>query len=110
VNAREAQRLGLVNRVVPLADLRAEGERLARRLALVPSVALMLNKKALNQVWEQMGLRQALAYNAGLVAVTHATEVPEWRRFREIQEKHGFKAFLEARDQPFRDLESPDEL
>ncbi len=105
IRARDAERLGLVNRVVPLADLQADAERIAKRLALVPPLAMKLNKLAINQLWEQMGLRQALAYNAGLVAVTHATDVPEWERFREIQKAHGFKAFLEARDKPFRDLD-----
>lgn len=108
IEAREAERLGLVNRVVPTARLQAEAERVARRLALVPPLALKLNKMAINQLWEQMGIRQVLAHNAGLVAITHATEVPEWQRFRSIQMEHGFKAFLEARDKPFRDLDAPD--
>jgi enoyl-CoA hydratase/carnithine racemase len=108
VDARTAERLGLVNRVVPLAEFEREAMRLAKRLALVPALSLKLNKKAINQVWEQAGLRQALAYNAGLVAIIHTTDVPEWQRFREIQEKHGFKAFLEARDKPFRDLDAAD--
>ena len=106
INAHEAERLGLVNRVVPVARLQAEAERLAKRLALVPPLALKLNKLAINQLWEQMGLRQVLTQNAGLVAITHATDVPEWERFREIQKAHGFKAFLEARDKPFRDLDA----
>ena len=108
IKAHEAERLGLVNRVVPVADLQAEAERLAKRLALVPSLALKLNKLAINQLWEQMGLRHVLTQNAGLVAITHATDVPEWERFREIQKAHGFKAFLEARDKPFRDLDAPE--
>ncbi len=105
INAHAAEKLGLVNRVVPLADLEKESMRVARRLALVPALSLKLNKKAINHVWEQAGLREALTLNAGLVAIIHTTDVPEWRRFREIQQQHGFKAFLEARDKPFRDLD-----
>ena len=109
IGAHEAERLGLVNRVVPLDGLLAEAERLAKRLALVPALAAKLNKQAINQLWEQMGLRQVLTYNANIGAIVHTTDVPEWQRFREIQEKHGFRAFLEARDGPFRELDAPDE-
>lgn len=105
IDAHAAEKLGLVNRVVPLADLEKESLRMAKRLALVPALSLKLNKKAINHVWEQAGLREALTHNAGLVAIIHTTDVPEWQRFREIQKQHGFKAFLEARDKPFRDLD-----
>ena len=105
VTAGRAYDMGLVNRVVPLADLEKESMRVARRLALVPALSLKLNKKAINNIWEQSGLREALTHNAGLVAIIHTTDVPEWQRFRKIQEQHGFKAFLEARDKPFRDLD-----
>lgn len=106
VDAHTAERLGLVNRVVPLADLEHEARIVARKLSHVPALSLKLNKKAINAVWEQAGLRQALALNAALVGIIHTTDVPEWQRFREIQEKHGFRAFLEARDGPFRDLDA----
>lgn len=39
IDAAEAQRLGLVNRVVPAADLEAEAMRLALRLAAGPTLA-----------------------------------------------------------------------
>ncbi|WP_324617706.1 enoyl-CoA hydratase/isomerase family protein [Microvirga pudoricolor] len=39
VDAEEAQRIGLVNKVVPLADLEVEAERLVSRLAAGPSLA-----------------------------------------------------------------------
>ena len=106
VDAPTAERLGLVNRVVPLADLEHEARIVARKLALVPALSLKLNKKAINAVWEQAGLRRALELNAALVGIIHTTDVPEWRRFRDIQQQHGFKAFLEARDGPFRDLDA----
>lgn len=106
VDAPTAERLGLVNRVVPLADLHHEAMIVARKLALVPALSLKLNKKAINAVWEQAGLRQALELNAALVGIIHSTDVPEWQRFREAQERGGFKAFLEARDGPFRDLDA----
>lgn len=105
VSAEKAKELGLVNRVVPAEKLADEADRMAKRLALVPALSLKLNKQAINAVWERMGLRDVLAYNAALGGVIHTTDVPEWQRFREIQAKGGFRAFLEARDGPHRELE-----
>jgi enoyl-CoA hydratase/carnithine racemase len=109
IGAREAEQLGLVNRVVAPEKLMAEAERIAKRLALVPALSVTLNKRSINQLWEQMGLRQTLSYNANIGAIVHTTDVPEWQRFREIQREHGFKAFLDARDRPFRELEPSNE-
>ncbi len=108
IDAHEAERMGLVNRVVPADRLMDEAERFAKRLALIPPLSLKLNKQAINQVWELAGLRAALAHNANLGAIVHTTDVPEWQRFRAIQEQGGFRAFLEARDGPHRALESHD--
>ncbi|GLS14823.1 MULTISPECIES: enoyl-CoA hydratase/isomerase family protein [Hydrogenophaga] len=47
IDAPEALRLGLVNRVVPAADLQAEGERLVQRLAQGPTQALGQLKRLL---------------------------------------------------------------
>jgi enoyl-CoA hydratase len=105
VGAEEALTLGFVNKVVPVEKLADEAERFAKRLALVPAVSLKLNKRAVNAVWERMGFRDALAYNAALGGIIHTTDVPEWQRFREIQVSDGFRAFLEARDGPHRALE-----
>lgn len=49
IEADEALRLGLVNKVVPLADLEAETERLARDLASGPTQAFGAVKRLLRQ-------------------------------------------------------------
>lgn len=49
IDAREALRLGLVNRVVPYAELDATVDALARRLVSAPQIALAKIKAALNQ-------------------------------------------------------------
>ncbi|KUN85181.1 enoyl-CoA hydratase/isomerase family protein [Streptomyces griseoruber] len=46
ISAREAYELGIANRVVPSADLRAEGEKVARALAAGPTVAYAALKEA----------------------------------------------------------------
>jgi 2-(1,2-epoxy-1,2-dihydrophenyl)acetyl-CoA isomerase len=48
IDAQEAHRLGLVNHVVPAADLAAETAKLAQRLASSSATALALTKRAFN--------------------------------------------------------------
>lgn len=63
IDAQTAQRMGLVNRVVPAADLRSEADALARRIAEKSPVALKIGKEAFYRQAE-MGLDDAYAYCA----------------------------------------------
>jgi 2-(1,2-epoxy-1,2-dihydrophenyl)acetyl-CoA isomerase len=63
-DAPEALRLGLVNRVVPAADLVAETDKLARRLAEAPTFALgqaksLLRRSLDNSLHDQLALEAA---------------------------------------------------
>jgi enoyl-CoA hydratase/carnithine racemase len=49
IDATEADRIGLVNRIVPHEELAAAVEELARRLAALPPVQLSVSKRLLNQ-------------------------------------------------------------
>ena len=60
MSAREAERIGLVNRVVPGEDLETETMKLAERIALQDPFALRLSKASLNQVQDQMGFRNSI--------------------------------------------------
>ena len=60
ISAREAERIGLVNRVVPDKDLEIETMKLAERIALQDPFALRLSKASLNQVQDQMGFRNSI--------------------------------------------------
>jgi 2-(1,2-epoxy-1,2-dihydrophenyl)acetyl-CoA isomerase len=53
VDAAEALRLGLVNRVVPAAELAQEGERLAQRLASGPPTAHAELKGLMRDSWQR---------------------------------------------------------
>ena len=52
INAAEALRIGLVNRVVPGEKLMDETRTLAAKLAALPGRGLALTKRLLNQSWE----------------------------------------------------------
>jgi enoyl-CoA hydratase len=63
IDAQEAWRLGLVNRVVPRDELMARTKELADRVALVPAVTAQTVKDTINQTATLMGKRDALKYH-----------------------------------------------
>ncbi len=63
IDAQEAWRLGLVNRVVPRAELTAQVRELADRVALVPPVTAQTVKDTINHTADLMGKRDALKYH-----------------------------------------------
>jgi len=63
LDAAEAWRLGLVNKVVPRAELAAAARALADRVALVPPVTAQVVKDSLNHVAELMGQQASWKYH-----------------------------------------------
>lgn len=60
VTADEAERIGMVNRVVPLADLDTEAMDLARQIAQMPAFGLRQAKRAVNQTVDVQGFYAAI--------------------------------------------------
>jgi len=80
VPAEEAERLGLVNRVVPLADLNETVEILAAQIAQAPLSTLMATKSLVKRAWEMMGLRVHWQSSQQVMAmVGQAGDVAAWR-------------------------------
>jgi enoyl-CoA hydratase len=72
VGAERALSLGMVNRVVPRAELEAETFALAEKIATMPRLGLALTKKAVNQAEDLMGLRAGMDSVFGLHHAAHA--------------------------------------
>ena len=72
VPADRALALGMVNRVVPRAELESETLALAERIAKMPQFGLALTKKAVNQAEDLMGLRAGMDSVFGLHHFAHA--------------------------------------
>jgi enoyl-CoA hydratase len=72
VPAAQALSWGMVNRVVPRADLETHTLELAERIATMPRLGLALTKKAVNQSEDLMGLRAGMDSVFGLHHVAHA--------------------------------------
>jgi enoyl-CoA hydratase/carnithine racemase len=63
IDAQEAWRLGLVNRVVPRDELMAATKEMADQVALVPAITAQTVKDTINQTATLMGKRDALKYH-----------------------------------------------
>ena len=81
MSAEEAHRIGMVNRLVPRADLEAETLALAQQIARTPPFALALTKRALNRTADFQGFRNALSAHFDTHQVTHVTS--ETQRLRQ---------------------------
>jgi enoyl-CoA hydratase len=101
MDAAEAHRCGLVNRVVPAGGLEEAVEDLVRRIAPTPLPVLRLTKLALVRAYEAMGLRSAVASNLDLSAILNAADTPEQREFDSIVGAKGLKAALKWRDERY---------
>jgi enoyl-CoA hydratase len=91
VSAAEAERIGLVNRVVPAADLMAEARRLAAALARNAPIAMRYIINAVNKGLE-MPFAEACVFEATLFGLVASTE----------DMREGTKAFLEKRKPQFK--------
>jgi enoyl-CoA hydratase len=62
-SAEQAERFGLVNRVVPRADLAAEARGMADQVALVPALTAEMVKASINNMVDGMGQRENWRYH-----------------------------------------------
>ena len=77
IDAREAERIGLVNRVVPHDRLAEETRELAQRLAHLPPLALALSKRLLDQA-PTMSMAEAIeSENAAQALVATSRDTAE---------------------------------
>lgn len=87
IDATEALRIGLVNRVVPHDSLLDEAKKLAREILKVGPTALRLAKTVINRGIDT-NLTTAASYEAEAFGVAFSTE----------EAREGMKAFIEKRD------------
>ena len=101
VDATNAVRLGIANRVVPAEQLRVEAMKTALRLARLPPPAVELNKRGLNRSYEIRGFGPAIEYGAELFTQVLMSESEEANEFFERMNRDGLKAAFKWRDERF---------
>jgi enoyl-CoA hydratase len=101
IGAAEAERIGLVNRVVPAERLVAEVDALAEKLARVPPDVMAPTKLMLNRAMDAAGF--ATAVESGLDLQSFVNMSATAREFDAIVRKDGLKAALAWRDRRYEE-------
>ena len=92
MDAAEAERCGLVSRIVPAKDLITEAMKSAAKIAEKSALAAMLVKESVNRAFETT-LREGILFERRMFHAAFATE----------DQKEGMAAFLQKREPQFRD-------
>jgi enoyl-CoA hydratase len=99
IDAVEAERIGLINRVVPVDRLATEVDALADRLARVPPDVMAPTKLMLNRAMDAAGFAAAVEMGLDLQSFINMSETA--REFDAIVRGQGLKAALEWRDRRY---------
>jgi enoyl-CoA hydratase len=91
IDAREAERAGLVSRVVPAGELLQEALKTAQKIATFSRPVVMMIKEAVNRAYETT-LAEGVRFERRLFHSTFATE----------DQKEGMAAFIEKRKPTFK--------
>ncbi len=93
----------MINKVVPAESLQDEAWAAAERIAKVPPFAAQMMKRSIRAVYDRMGMAAGFDEHLMLRMIEMiAPNVPEKDALSEIRMEQGLRAFLEARDGPFR--------
>ena len=98
LSAERAERIGLVNRVVPKGTHVDEALALAARIAALDADAVVRTKAAINRGFEIMGLHEALRAGLDAAVEIESMETPSRAEFKQRVREQGLKAALEWRD------------
>jgi enoyl-CoA hydratase len=103
IDAQTALELRMINRIVPLEELRAATLKYAKRLTLISPEALAATKLAINRGMDAAGFGNAIQSGLDVVAPLYAATTEVGRQFDAIRAKDGLKAALKWRHDQFQD-------
>jgi len=110
MDAREAWRVGLVTKVVPVDELEKEVNKLAITISKVAQVVVEYSKRAINNVYELMNIRKAHEWGDEyeiLPGLSIAEESNlEAREYNRIRQEQGLNAALDWRQSRFIEEDS----
>ena len=97
--AREAMRLGLVNKVVPTEELMVAAEEMAKKLIALPAKTVSMNKLLVNRAYELGGFRDGLGYRADPAIAEASGQAPDDADpHLKVLREQGWEAFRKSRD------------
>ncbi|MBI2861370.1 MAG: enoyl-CoA hydratase/isomerase family protein [Chloroflexi bacterium] len=104
IDAKEAERIGLVAHVYPKDRFDQDVDDLAREIAKMPPIGIRLNKRAINRIYEIMGMIDAFDSLQSYDALAHlwAAEQPGAQDFSQMVREKGLKEAIAWRDRQFK--------
>jgi len=101
IDGKEAERIGLINKAVPVEKLEEEVQYWARKMARCPTTQLAAMKLVVNQAYENMGLQST--QTLGTILDGYMRNTPEGLNFVKTAKEKGVGAAIAERDGPFGD-------
>lgn len=74
LTADEAERLGMINKVVPREELEKRGLEFAKKIGSMPPMGISLMKESINNAFDQMGFTSANKMHFASHLLSHSTE------------------------------------
>jgi enoyl-CoA hydratase/carnithine racemase len=102
LSAARAKEIGIVNRIVPAAELEARALAMARHIAAIDPSLVMRTKRSINRAIEAQGMLAALEEALTLDLVIEGEGSPDKAAFMDIARREGLKGALAWRDARFR--------
>ena len=103
ISAARAFEWGLLNKILPEADLMQEALDYARRLARMDRMVLRRTKQALNRTYEIMGMKEALRAALDIDIMIEGEGTALKRAFLNVVRERGLSAALAWREARFSD-------
>src|SRR5437588_12135665 len=104
VPAARAKEIGIVNRIVPAAELEARALAMARHIATIDASLVKRTKQAINRAVEAQGMLGALEEALAMDLVIEGEGCPDKIAFMDIARREGLKSALAWRDARFPPL------
>ena len=101
IDGKEAERIGLINKAVPVEKLEDEVQYWAQRMAKCPTSQLAAMKLVVNQAYENMGLHNTQLL--GTILDGYMRNTPEGLAFVKAAKEKGVATAIADRDGPFGD-------
>lgn len=98
ISAADAERLGMVNRVVPRDELASVVQEMAEAIALVPPATAAVVKRSINKTLELMGQKDSWDYHFMAHHWMHNTDTALGALERRMQKSSMKEVFAEHRD------------
>jgi enoyl-CoA hydratase/carnithine racemase len=101
VSAERALQIGMINRVVPAAELDAAALQIARHLAAIDPELVKQTKRAINRMLATQGMLEGLESALAIDLAIEGTGTPDKAQFMEIARREGLKRALAWREARF---------